>query len=85
MSSGATTGWVSLIRLSAAAADTDILDPAEVVDAMQDIRARGFIRSCRLRHSELRAFNGMEEQLVDVAAPGEPAAPDAMEVDSTPP
>jgi hypothetical protein len=85
VSSGATIGWVSLIRLSAAAADIDILTSAEVVDAIQDTRARGFIRSCRLRHLELRAFNGMEEQLVDAAAPGEPAAPDAMEVDSTPP
>jgi hypothetical protein len=85
VSSGATISWISLIRLSATAANIDTLAPAEAVGAMQDTRARGFIRSCRLRHSELRAFNSMEEQLVDAAAPDEPAAPDATEVNSTPP
>jgi hypothetical protein len=84
ISSGATIGWFSLIRRAAEVAGIDILASPEVVGAMQEARARGFIRSCRLRHSELCAFNGMEEQLVDVAAPGEPAAPGAMEVDSAP-
>jgi hypothetical protein len=85
VSSGATISWVSLIRHFATARDINILAPAEVVKGMQETRARGFIRSCRLRPTQLRAFNGTEEQLADAAALSEPTAPDAMDVDSTPP
>jgi hypothetical protein len=85
VSSGATISWTSLIRHFATARGIDILAPAEVVQSMQETRARGFIRSCRLRHSELRAFNGMEEQLADADAPSESMAPDAMVIDSAPP
>jgi hypothetical protein len=66
VASGATVGWVSLIRQAFRDAGTDINATAEVAAEMTQARARGFIRSCRLRHSELRAFNDMAEQVVEV-------------------
>jgi hypothetical protein len=66
VASGATVGWVSLIRQAFLDAGIDINAPAEVAAEMTQVRARGFIRSCRLRHSELRAFNDIAEQMVEV-------------------